>query len=202
MPSCHPSQATFIHNTLPIYPGAQGDITMKTALLALALVVLAPFAVTADNTLVNFKGGIGVDPVSGIASGAPVSNVVCGVVMPGGIPWRISLLHADVQADGHITVEGHGLLLAGANAALVNAIATNGGQSVRAELFCNTTASSCGTPSFTSAAGVALDSHGDFRIDDTLTPLPSDPCINPVLLIISAANGHWFAAGIQADGDR
>jgi hypothetical protein len=44
---------------------------MKTALLALALVVLVPFAVRADNTLVSFKGGIGVDPVSGIFAGTP-----------------------------------------------------------------------------------------------------------------------------------
>ncbi len=84
---------------------------MKTALLALALVVLVPFAVIADSSLVRFKGGIGVDPVSGIALGAPVSNVVCGVV-PGGIPWRIGRLRANVQIDGHITVEGRGLLLA------------------------------------------------------------------------------------------
>jgi hypothetical protein len=117
---------------------------MKTALLALALVVLVPFAVIADSSLVRFKGGIGVDPVSGIALGAPVSNVVCGVV-PGGIPWRIGRLRANVQIDGHITVEGRGLLLAGGNI-----IATNGGQSVRAELFCTTTPPPCGTPSFTS----------------------------------------------------
>jgi hypothetical protein len=165
---------------------------MRTALFALALVVLLPFGVTADDTLVNFKGGIGVDPVSGIASGAPVTNLVCGVI-PGGIPWRISRLHASVETDGHITVEGRGLLLAGGNT-----IATNGGQSVRAELFCTTAPSPCGTPSFTSTAGVALDPHGDFRIDDTLAPLPSDPCTNPVLLIVSKANGHWFAAGIPA----
>jgi hypothetical protein len=161
---------------------------MKTALLALALVVLVPFAVTADDTLVSFNGGIGVDPVSN----AGVSNVVCGVT-PGGIPWRIGRLHANVQTDGHITVEGRGLLLAGGNG-----IATNGGQSVLAELFCTTTPSPCGTPSFTNATGVALDPHGDFQIDDTLSPLPSDPCTHPVLLIISATNGHWFAAGIPA----
>jgi hypothetical protein len=165
---------------------------MKTALLALALVVLVPFAVIADSSLVRFKGGIGVDPVSGIALGAPVSNVVCGVV-PGGIPWRIGRLRANVQIDGHITVEGRGLLLAGGNI-----IATNGGQSVRAELFCTTTPPPCGTPSFTSVAGVALDPHGDFRIDDTLTPLPPVSCTKPVLLIVSKANGHWFAAGIPA----
>ena len=170
---------------------------MKTALFALVLVAFVPLAVIADSSLVRFKGGIGVDPVSGIAMGAPVSNVVCGVA-PGGIPWRISRLHANVLTDGHITVEGRGLLLAGGNATLVNAIGTNGGQSVRAELFCNTTSSSCGTPSLTSVAGVALDPHGDFKINDTLTPLPPLSCTKPVLLIVSKANGHWFAAGIPA----
>ncbi len=173
---------------------------MRTALFALALVVLVPFAVIADSSLVRFKGGIGVDPVSGIALGppvSPVSNVVCGVD-PGGLPWRISRLHANVLTDGHITVEGRGLLLAGGNATFKNAIGTNGGQSVRAKLFCNTTSSSCGTGSLTSAAGVALDPHGDFKIDDTLTPLPPVSCTKPVLLIVNKANTRWFAAGIPA----
>jgi hypothetical protein len=166
---------------------------MKTALLALALVVLVPFAVTADGTLVSFQGGIGVDPVSGIAAGVPVTNFVCNIT-PGGVPWTIRNLDANVDTSGHITVQGHGLLLAGGNG-----IATNAGQFVRAALFCTTSPSPCGTPSFT-GAGVALDPHGDFQIDDTLSPLPPDSCTHPVLLILSAttvpANGHWFAAGI------
>jgi hypothetical protein len=168
---------------------------MKTALPALALVLLLPFAVTADDSLVSFKGGIGVDPVSGIALGppvSPVSNVVCGVA-PGGVPWRIGRLRANVQTDGHITVEGRGLLLAGGNG-----IATNGLQSVRAELFCTTTAAPCGT-AHTSGL-VPLDANGDFNIDDTLSslPLPST-CTKPVLLITNGAP-RWFAAGIPAGG--
>jgi hypothetical protein len=171
---------------------------MKTALLALALVVLVPFAVSADDTLVRFKGGIGVDPVSGINTSttpvSPVSNVVCGVA-PGGAPWRIGKLDAKVQTDGHITVDGRGLLLAGANA-----IATNAGQSVMAELFCNTTATSCGTAHISGL--VPLEADGDFHIDDTLSsfPLPST-CANPVLLITNGAP-RWFAAGIPQGDDR
>ncbi|HEY4882562.1 MAG TPA: hypothetical protein VII08_02910 [Myxococcales bacterium] len=45
-------------------------------------------------------------------------------------------------------------------------------------------------------AGAAIEANGDFRIDDALTPAPPAACDSPVLLIISAANGHWFAAGI------
>lgn len=132
------------------------------------------------------------DPVGGIASGAPVSNVVCGV-LPGGVPWRIGRLHAEVDTNGHITVGGRGLLLAGANATVVNIIGTNGGQSVMAELFCNTTTSSCGT-AHTSGL-VPLDADGDFRIDDTLSPSLPPTCTNPVLLITNGAP-RWFAAGI------
>ena len=168
---------------------------MKTALLTLALVVLVPLAVRADDTLVRFKGGIGVDPVSGIALGppvSPVSNVVCGVP-PGGVPWRIGRLSAKVETNGHIAVEGRGLLLAGATATLVHVIATTGGQSVQARLFCNTTTSSCGT-AHTSGL-VPLDANGDFKIDDTLSPSVPPTCTGPVLLITIGAP-RWLAAGI------
>jgi hypothetical protein len=166
---------------------------MKKLMFALGFVLLVPLMVRADNLLVSIRGGIGVDPVSGISSGAPVANTVCGVA-PGGLPWRIAHLHAEVSTDGHIDVDGRGLLLAGGNV-----IATNGGQSVRAELFCNTNASSCGTGFVTNAGGVALDANGDFKIDDTLSPTPlPDTCTTPVFLIVSATNGHWFAAGIPS----
>jgi hypothetical protein len=166
---------------------------MQKLMFALGFVLFVPLVVRADNLLVRIRGGIGVDPVSGISSGSPLANTVCGVT-PGGVPWRIARLRAEVSADGHINVDGRGLLLAGGNA-----IATNGGQSVRAELFCNTSTSSCGKGFVTSVGGVALDADGDFKIDDTLSPTPlPDTCATPVLLIISATNGHWFAAGIPS----
>ena len=40
-----------------------------------------------------------------------------------------------------------------------------------------------------------LEPNGDFRIDDTLNPPPSE-CASPVLLIRTSSNGTWFAAGI------
>jgi hypothetical protein len=51
----------------------------------------------------------------------------------------------------------------------------------------------------TTFAGVPLEPNGDFRIDDTLNPVPSD-CPSPVLLIRNAG-GVWFAAGIPKLGD-
>jgi hypothetical protein len=169
---------------------------MKTWMLALFLALLVAPAGKATDMLLSFRGGIGVDPVSGISAGAPLLNVVRGV-NPGGAPWRIGSLKADIDVAGHIRAVGRGLLLAGGNG-----IGTNGGQSVRAILFCGPAAAA--TQHTTTPAGVALAANGDFRIDDTLTPPPPASCTTPVLLITNPAP-RWFAAGILAsdedDGD-
>jgi hypothetical protein len=160
---------------------------MKPFLLALAVAGLN--AAAADEALVTFDGGIGVDPASGVTStGGAALNVVRGV-SPGGFPWQISRLRATVEVSGRIHLEGRGLLLIGGNG-----IGTTGGQRVFATLFCGPAATA--TAHGSSATGVALEANGNFRIDDQLTPPPPDSCTNPVLLILSAANGHWFAAGI------
>jgi len=191
---------------------------MKRAFaLATLVVLLLPVALAAKdsrdsndsgNTLVRFEGGIGVDPVSNVA-GDPVilvingvntttfpnviRNVVRGVNPPGQI-WRIEDLSANVKTDGHIRVDGRGLLLAGGNN-----IGTNGNQRVFATLICEA------TPPFvehsTSTTGVPLAANGDFRIDDVLSPAPPATCASPVLLIRNTG-GAWFAAGIpKRDND-
>jgi len=160
---------------------------VKHLFLAIALAV--PRALAAQDLLVAFDGGIGVDPASGVTpTGGAALNVVRGV-SPGMFPWRISRLHANVQVGGRIEVDGRGLLLAGGNP-----IGTTGGQSVFAALFCGSPAAA--TVHSSNPAGVALEPNGNFRIDDVLTPSPPTSCTEPVLLILSAANGHWFAAGI------
>ncbi len=112
-------------------------------------------------------------------------------ISPAGQIWRIADLDARVTSDGRIRVRGRGLLLGGGNG-----IGTNGGQSVFATLFCGSGTSA--TASSTDQTGVALDSDGDFTIDDLLSPLPVSPCETPVLLIRTAAGAHpWFAAGIE-----
>jgi hypothetical protein len=149
---------------------------MKKTSIGVLLGLLVSFPVLAEGPLVRFDGGIGVQPLR--AGGA--ANVVLGV-NPGGIPWVISRLTADIKTDGRISVDGRGLLLAG------GPIGTNGGQSVRARLFCGTVPHDSGL--------VPLQPNGDFRIDDVLSPLPTNPCDNAVLLIVNAG-GLWFAAGI------
>jgi hypothetical protein len=167
---------------------------MLKKLSALVLFLVTPLAATADDSLVKFKGGIGVIPVSsaaGVANADGTSpnvnrNVVRGVNPPGQI-WRIADLRADVSVGGGIKVRGKGLLLAGGNG-----IGGNANQSVFATLICEAAAPF--TLRSTNPAGVPLAPNGDFRIDDVLVPAPFD-CASPVLLIRNPA-GAWFAAGI------
>jgi|GraSoiStandDraft_16_1057320.scaffolds.fasta_scaffold3904170_1 hypothetical protein len=170
---------------------------MKKSLFASAFVVLigllSASSVLADEPLVTFSGGIGVIPVSSGVGTDPTAtvvnrNIVRGVQPPGQL-WRIGDLKATVKIDGHIRVDGLGLLLAGGNN-----IGTNANQSVRARLFCGAAVHQSDL--------VPLEPNGDFRIDDILTPVsptvepvPPSPCNTPVLLILSSS-GNWFAAGI------
>jgi hypothetical protein len=149
--------------------------------------------------LARFEGGIGVIPVSNGAGLVNADgtfpnvklNIVRGV-FPGAGPWRIADLRADVDADGRIKVRGRGLLLASGNS-----IGQNANQRVFATLLCEAAAPF--VERSTAFTGVQLEPNGDFRIDDTLNPAPSE-CLSPVLLIRNTG-GVWFAAGIPKLGD-
>ena len=150
----------------------------------------------ADDAKLRFKGGIGVHPVSSVVAGPPVvvnRNIVRGV-QPAGQIWVIDKLDAKVSASGRITVDGKGLVLGGGDSA---GRAT--GQAVLATLICQPTAPF--TESRSSSAGVTLSPNGDFKINDTLSPLPPDVCTSPMLLIRNAANLGWFAVGIFRSGN-
>lgn len=164
--------------------------------LCFLFVAFAPVLACAQSSLVKFRGGIGVDPISNVVVSAttpPVTTATANVVRgisPAGQIWVIAGLHADVTTDGHIHLVGRGLLLAGGNG-----IGTAAGLSVFADLFCGPAASA--TASSTTPAGVPLEANGDFTIDDVLSPVPASPCESPVLLIRNAGGTHgWFAAGI------
>ena len=93
-----------------------------------------------------------------------------------------------VKDDGRIRIDGRGLLLSGGNGTGGNANA-----SVFATLICEAAAPF--TERSTTVTGVALEPNGDFLIDDMLDN-PASECPSPVLLIRSAGNKGWFAAGI------
>jgi hypothetical protein len=146
--------------------------------LALAAACMAPLAAAAADPLVRFEGGIGSQP---LAAGATVNDVLG--VPPGGRPWVISSLSADIKVDGSLNVEGRGLLLGGGGN-----IGRTGGQRVNALLFCD-------GARHISEQQVLLEPNGDFRITGFLVPRPPALCNNAILLIVNA-NGSWFAAGI------
>ncbi len=168
------------------------------SLAALATVALVPRSAVGygrhENSLVRFNGAIGVDPISNVVATGTTTTITPNVVRgisPAGQIWRIADLDANVTTEGRIRVRGRGLLLGGGNA-----IGTNGGQSVFATLFCGPAATA--TVSSSNQLGVALESEGDFTIDDVLSPLPASSCETPVLLIRTSAGAHpWFAAGIE-----
>ena len=165
---------------------------LRTLMMATLLAGAFALPALADDTLVKFKGGIGVIPVSSGVGTAPTAevvnrNIVRGVNPPGQI-WVIADLTADVKTDGRIKVRGKGLLLGGGNN-----IGGNASANVFATLICEAAAPF--VERSTNPAGVPLEPNGDFRIDDKLLPAPYG-CDSPVLLIRNAANRAWFAAGI------
>jgi len=172
---------------------------------ALLMSAVASTGAQNEGTTLKFEGGIGVIPVSsgvlddGTATTALVApsvtrNIVRGV-QPAGQIWVIDDLDAKVRADGKITVEGKGLILAGGNNA-----GRAAGQSVFATLICQAAAPF--TESSTTLAGVLLSPTGDFKINDTLAPVPPAICASPMLLIRNAAGGAWFAVGKFRPDDR
>jgi hypothetical protein len=179
------------------------------SLLPFATVALAPLSAAADKPLVKFDGGIGAIPVSaGVGTDATATTVTRDIVrgvQPPNTPWAIADLQARVTVDGHITVDGKGLIFAGGNT-IGTAVGTaaSGGTAVItvfATLICETVAPF--TQRNTNLAGVPLAANGDFEIDDVLSPAPppASSCATPVLLIRNAGNQNWFAAGIQKFDD-
>jgi hypothetical protein len=174
----------------------------KSLFISILVILIGGFfasSIVADDrhdhdTLVKFKGGIGVHPISNVTAvaGPPLAvtvtqNIVRGV-NPAGQLWVIDELDARVKTNGDIKVNGKGLILAGGNNA---GRAT--GQNVFATLICEAAAPFI--EHSTNPVGVPLSAEGDFEIDDVLEP-PLSGCDSPMLLIRNAAGGTWFAVGI------
>ena len=174
-------------------------MTKQAAAIVFILVAVGSVGADANDAIARFEGAIGVIPVANGAGPANADgtlpnvrlNVVRGV-NPGGGPWRIADLRADIDADGRIMVRGRGLLLASGNS-----IGRNGNQRVFATLICEAAAPFV---EHSTASTVPLEPNGNFRIDDTLTSVPAE-CPSPVLLIRNAG-GAWFAAGLVKDDDE
>ena len=161
---------------------------------------LSQVRATESDVLVRFDDSVGVTPIlsfappqAGDLTFANVSpNLVRGVT-PSGNPWKIDDLRAVVHVDGRIEATGRGLMIIGGNSI---------GQSLSLRIFATLICELM--PPFVEHSTnsdpqqfdpVRLDAHGDFRIDDTLTSVPTE-CAAPVLLIRSLSNDTWIAAAL------
>ena len=180
---------------------------MKPAVIGVAvalLVGLGPggrISAQESDVLARFDDGIGVTPIlsfappqNGDLTFANVSANVVREVNPSGNPWKIDELKAVVHVDGRITVMGRGLKIRGGNSI---------GQSLSLRIFATLICDLM--PPFVQHSTnsdpqqldpIQLDENGDFRIDDTLTSVPTE-CADPVLLIRTLNNTKvWIAAGL------
>jgi hypothetical protein len=166
------------------------------ALVAFMIFAASAIADDEQGTLVRFKGGIGVIPVSNVTVNQDVTTVNANIVRtvnPAGQIWVIRDLDVRIKTNGDIKVEGKGLILGGGNN-----VGRATGQSVFATLICEAAAPF--TLLSTDPAGVQLAPNGDFKIDDVPGPLPPATCASPMLLIRTTGSGSWFAAGILVSG--
>lgn len=170
---------------------------MNKFFTAMAAVALTAAGARANDTLLKFNGGIGVIPGSAVVqqAGTPLGsegpvkpNIVRGF-FPSPQPWRITSLKATVKTDGHISLSGTGLLLAGGDK-----IGTTAGVSVRATVVCGT--SPLDTTDHETTSIVQLSLEGDFAFDELLDSPDLTTCKNPTLVIFNPFTAQWLAAGI------
>jgi len=173
------------------------------------------YAVDEVETLFKFDGGIGSQPLRA----GPAVNLIAGV-NPGGAPWVLGALKADIKTNGEINAKVKGVLLGGTD----NVGTRGGARKMVISLFCRNApvppavAGTLQTVSYDSEF-VDLDPNGDFQVGGSLTnasgATPPADCGDkvdnrPVLLIRTvtpanpttgtrAAPGNWFAAGILKD---
>jgi len=172
-----------------------------TLLTVVSLALVLSLA-RADDTLVKFDGGIGVDPVSNAPGTAATANVVTRNIVRGVQPaqrWVIAELKAEVKDDGRITVDGRGLVFAAGDTIGTALVLTpTGGAAASLHVFATLICEDVAPFVERNSNPVPLAANGDFKIDDVLSPPPPPAsCATPVLLIRNAPSGIWFAAGIR-----
>jgi hypothetical protein len=190
---------------------AMTRVSITGGMLLAATAVVAVVNADSRASLARFDGGIGVTPISSFSGQfnpqdgtfEKVTRNFVRNVRSATQLWTIASLKADINSDGRITVDGRGMILAGGDtigrAPAIKVVAT---------LICEAEApfvernSADQLNSISFEGGAPLDVNGDFRIDETLRtafnsnlPMPGE-CASPVLLIRSAGNGAWLAAGI------
>ena len=149
---------------------------------------LVPAVVAADGggNILEFNV---MTPVTGPFVGA--ANPIRGV-NGGGLPWVIGQGHGELNANGHINIEVHGLVLANEPPVPPALRLTNPVPNFRAIVSCL----SIDETGMVETVSVQTDpfpasAAGDARIEASIA-LPS-PCVAPIVFVTSPG-GAWFAA--------
>jgi hypothetical protein len=195
------------------YGGLVRVLVTVAASALLMSAVADPAAAQGNSAKLKFSGGIGVIPVSNVTC-SPVStppdtctgtgvtvtvspNIVRGQ-QPAGQIWLLNQLAGTVNTDGSINVSGNLVLGGGNGAGGVPATTT----ALYATLSCSSSTSNPPTSFLLSSTPMTggtlptLSPNGDFQINAKLSPTPNlNSCPQPLLLIQSATNNHWFALG-------
>jgi len=155
-------------------------VALLAAALAVSLVVLVPAAAGRGRTIMEFNT---MASVTGPYVGS--SNPIRGI-NGGGLPWSIDGANGELQANGHLEVEVHGLVLAAGPLSGTNPIAN-----FRAVVSCMSISNGAATTVNVSTGLFPATTTGDAKIEASVA-LPS-PCIAPIVFVTSPT-GAWFAA--------
>ncbi len=193
----NPSEDVYANRTV-----TRRYIMRIVTLLTVVSLALVLSLARADDTLVKFDRGIGVDPVSNAQGMAATANVVTRNIVRGVQPaqlWVIAELKAEVKDDGRITVDGRGLVFAAGDTIGTALVLTpTGGTAASLNVFATLICENVAPFVERNTNPVPLAANGEFKIDDVLSPPPPPAsCATPVLLIRNAPSGIWFAAGIR-----
>ena len=109
-----------------------------------------------------------------------------------GLPWMIGSVQGDLDQDGELTIDIHGLVLADSASVPPSLRGTNPVPFFAAIVSCTTSAAGMvTTANVTTADFAATIPGGDAQIDQRLS-LPH-PCIAPVVLVTAPGGSAWFA---------
>lgn len=150
--------------------------------LVISLAVQAPIAAGQGNNVLEFNTMAGVTgPFVGTAIPA---NPIRGI-NGGGLPWRIDEGNGELQGNGHLEVQVHGLVLAAGPKAGTNPVAN-----FKAIVSCLSITNGSATTVNVSTGLFPATSTGDAHIEASVS-LPS-PCLAPIVFVTSPG-GAWFA---------
>ena len=159
-------------------------IALLAASLAVSLAVVVPAVAGSGSNIMAFTTMVGVQGPY-VGSTNPIRGIDGG-----GLPWAIMGAEGVLQANGHLVVNVHGLVIA-PNTTKPSLVGTNPVPNFKAIVSCLTIDNGTATTVNVSTGLFPATTTGDAHVNTTVS-LPS-PCIAPIVFVTSPS-GAWFAA--------